>query len=155
MLTLLLCDVSLMMIYVCLISSQPTSAGAPEKDQRSGTRTFRSWRLNPNIPTVRRRWYCEWHFAPFLSLFLSILYWSFFSTGSNPWSLILFTLLFFSATFSLISLFSNHPSLLLSPFSSQKCLFSCSVSKQTQWGLYYSTWTSLFRTEKWNVIKQK
>lgn len=55
MLTWLPCDVSLMMICVCLIFPQPTSAGAPEKDQRSGTRTFRSWRSNPNIPTVRRR----------------------------------------------------------------------------------------------------
>lgn len=81
-----------MMINVCLISSQPTSAGAPEKDQRSGTRTFRSWRLNPNIPTVRRRWYCEWDFAPFfrLPLFLSILYWSLFSSGSNLWSFFLY-----------------------------------------------------------------
>lgn len=47
---------------MCLVSRQPTSAGAPEKGQRSDTRMCRSWRSNPNTRSARRRWYCEWAF---------------------------------------------------------------------------------------------
>lgn len=55
--------------------SQPTSAGAPEKDLRSDTRMYRSWRSNPNTRTAKRRWYCEWDFYSLYSLFINyILY---------------------------------------------------------------------------------
>lgn len=127
MLMLLLCDVLLMMIFMSMISSQPTSAGAPEKDQRSGTRMFRSWRLNPNTPSVRRRWYCEWRVAflpdylcPFvidlISLPVFFCYLSFFIL------LILCMLMFFSLIISLIPWF---PTICLSlfPFFLYKIIF--------------------------------
>lgn len=120
MLTLLLCDVGRMMIYVCAICSQPTNAGAPEKDQRSGTRTSRSWRLNPNIPTARRRWYCEWCvallpnylcFCPFL-----IDIFSFLVLFCDLYFFILLILCMFMFFSLIIPLIPWFPSICLSPF---------------------------------------
>lgn len=46
----------------CCFFLQATSAGVPGKDQRSATRMCKSWSSNPNIPTARKRWYCEVYF---------------------------------------------------------------------------------------------
>lgn len=154
MLMLLLCDVRLMMIYVCMISSQPTSAGAPEKDQRSGTRTFRSWRLNPNIPTVRRRWYCEWRFAllpdylcfcPFLIDLISLLV--LFCDLSFFILLILCMLMFLSWIISLIRWFPTICLSLFPPFLyKNRFLYALSYIFHsfclcTWWVIHYRTWT--------------
>ena len=65
-------------------SRQPISAGAPERDRRSDTRTYRSWRSNPNTHSARRRWYCQWDLFFLLSPSLSLsLHLSFFSTARS------------------------------------------------------------------------
>lgn len=53
MMRIFLDDVKVCFIFVCF--EQPTSAGAPGKDQRSDTWMYRSWRSNPNTLTAKRR----------------------------------------------------------------------------------------------------
>lgn len=99
-----------------LISPQLTSAGAPEKDQRSVTRMYRSWRSNPNTRSAKRRWYCEWDFIlsrTSLRL-LCILLTCSISTFSSP--------CFHQCRHSCFSSSSSCPPLLSPPLSPCVCV---------------------------------